>query len=651
MSFSTLISLITILAGALIMAGSVRSGYRSYQFLKRFSDKEARKLQHLKMVHLVLMLFFMIGYLSVAFAIYTGTSQISELVVGLIFFFGAIFVLLGVYLHSAMATMLSNKIQLVQESRDELEIEQARLLEVNTQLAAEVKVRERTEVAARESETRLTKILDSLPIGVLIIDAHSLQIKDVNKLAESMIGVNRSDIVGDQCCQHICSSENHKCPLAGIGEQVIQDECVLTTAQGTELPVLKTLCRIELQGRPHFLEAILDISEKRLLETQLQRSQKMEALGTLAGSVAHDLNNILSSLVSYPELLLLDIEEEDPIRKPLKTIMRSGQKAAVIVQDLLTLARRNTVKNEVFNLYEVVIDYLESPEHERLVSYHPGVSFEFIPEGETFFVMGSSIHLGKTVMNLISNGAEALINSGSVLLRLELRYINSPLRGYDDILEGEYVVLTVLDDGVGINQGDLDRIFEPFYTNKVMGHSGTGLGMAVVWNTVQDHQGYIEVDSIQGEQTTFRLYFPATENKTNHDARAEGRVDFHGKGEKILVVDDMAEQREIAASILKRLGYDFVAVGSGEKAVEYLAENRVDLVLLDMIMEPGIDGLETYRRILEIRTEQPVVLVSGFAELDRVQEMRELGLQSQIEKPYTLSTLADSIYNTLNPTL
>ena len=174
-----------------------------------------------------------------------------------------------------------------------------------------------------------------------------------------------------------------------------------------------------------------DITEKRLLEARLQRVQKMEAIGTLAGGVAHDLNNILSGLVSYPELLMLDIPQDSPLREPILTIKNSGEKAAAIVQDLLTLARRGVAVTEVVNLNTMIREYLKSPEHEKLKSFHPKIQIETNLDENILNIMGSPIHLSKTVMNLVSNAAEAMPLGGKILISTENKYIDIPVKGYD----------------------------------------------------------------------------------------------------------------------------------------------------------------------------------------------------------------------------
>ena len=383
------------------------------------------------------------------------------------------------------------------------------------------------------------------------------------------------------------------------------------------------------------------------LEFKLNQAQKMEAIGKLAGGVAHDLNNILSGLVSYPELMLLDLPEESPLRKPIMTIKKSGEKAARIVQDLLTLSRRGVTTTEVVNLNAIIEEYLKSPEFEQLKTYHLQVEVECSLEKKLLNVLGSSVHLSKTIMNLVVNSAEAMPLGGTIHIATDNRYIDRPVSGYDNVTEGDYVVVSVSDCGVGIPDEDIERIFEPFYTKKTMGRSGTGLGMAVVWGTVSDHNGYIEIDSEVGKGTTIRIYIPVTRLEKSQKAESVRLNDIKGNRETVLVVDDITEQREIATGILKKLDYQVKVCTNGEEAIRYIGEHHVDLLVLDMIMEPGIDGLETYRRILEVKKSQKAVIASGFSETERVKTALELGAGTYVQKPYTLETLGLAVQSEL----
>ncbi len=386
----------------------------------------------------------------------------------------------------------------------------------------------------------------------------------------------------------------------------------------------------------------------RRLERRLQQAEKMEALGTLAGGVAHDLNNVLGILVGYSELLLLNISETNPLRNHVEKLMQGGVRAAVIVQDLLTLARRGIQTQSVINLNDVIREYQQTPEFEHLRSVSPGVRIQFKLANDLLNIKGSSSHISKTFMNLLANAAEAMPEGGRLTVTTSNRHLDRPVQGYDDVRSGDYVTLSVSDTGEGISEEDLKHIFEPFYSKKVLGRSGTGLGLAVVWSTVKDHQGYIDVHSEKGKGTTLTLYLPVTREEMAGPSVAVPMSQYMGRKESILVVDDVSEQRELASLMLSRLNYQVTTAASGEEAIAYMNSHRVDLVLLDMIMDPGLDGLDTYRRILDIHPKQKAIIVSGFSESARVQSAMALGVGAYLKKPYVLEKLGLAVRNELD---
>ena len=388
--------------------------------------------------------------------------------------------------------------------------------------------------------------------------------------------------------------------------------------------------------------------ERRSMQERLQRSEKMEALGQLAGGVAHDLNNVLGVSTIYSELLQDKFPEGDPARSYANNILSSNEKAAAIIQDLLTLARRGVAAAEVMDLNTVTANFLKSPVFEKIQAFHPNVFFRVECDEELMHIKGSPVHIEKTVMNLVLNAAEAISNKGEVTIKTENRYLDTPIRGYDEVKQGDYVVLTVSDTGMGIPAQNIGKIFEPFYTQKTMGRSGTGLGLTIVWGTVKDHNGYTDVQSEIGKGTTFTLYFPVTREELTAQKKKVPIEQYMGKGESVLVIDDIAEQRDIASTLLTRLGYQVHAVPSGEEAVSYLKENTADILVLDMIMPPGIDGLETYRRVLELNPKQKAILVSGFAETVRVKGAQKLGAGAYVKKPYLMEKIGVAIRDELN---
>jgi signal transduction histidine kinase/ActR/RegA family two-component response regulator len=401
------------------------------------------------------------------------------------------------------------------------------------------------------------------------------------------------------------------------------------------------------QLRQEMAERARAETEKRELANSLKRAEKMEAIGLLAGSVAHDLNNTLNSIVLHPELLLLDLPADSPLREGLLTIHRAGKRAAAVVADLLTMARRSVTTRQVLNLNEVISSLMTSVEFTDLKTHHRDVRVEMKLAPSLLNVQGSPVHLSRAIQNLVLNSMEAIENGGRVTLSTTNVYVDKPSGKYELVPEGEYATLTIEDTGAGIAPEDLERIFEPFYTKKVMGRSGTGLGMAIVWGTVKDHDGFIDVCSEQGRGTTVTLFLPVTRELVKVNAADWKIEDYLGHQESVLIVDDVELQRDLCTSILTKLGYKVTSVSSGEEAVEYIKHNPVDLLVLDMIMDPGIDGLETFARIVEIKPGQKAVVTSGFSETERVHQAKALGVGAYLRKPYTLESIAVAVRNEL----
>jgi len=515
--------------------------------------------------------------------------------------------------------------------------------------------RKQAEEALLESENRFKTLFEFAPDAYYLNDLEG-QFIDGNRAAEELSGYKKEEIIGKDLIKLDLMQPHELSKAAELlgknieGKSTGPDELTLKRKDGRQVAVEIRTLPINIKGQDIVLGIARDISERKKaeearkeLEAQLQRAQKMEAIGTLAGGVAHDLNNILSGIVSYPELLLMQLPEDSTLRKPVATMQESGKRAAAVVQDLLTLARRGVAVTEVVNLNAIISEYFLSPEYEKLKSLHSEVQVEVNLEKDLLNIMGAPVHLSKTIMNLVSNAAEAMPNGGEIIIYTENRYLDRPLSGYEDVEEGDYAVLKVSDTGVGISKKDQERIFEPFYTKKVMGRSGTGLGMAVVWGTMKDHKGYIDVESAEGKGSTFTLYFPVTRKKLPEEKPLVSIEEYKGRGEVILIVDDVDVQREIASTLLSQLGYSVVAVPSGEEAVEYIKGNKVDLLILDMIMDPGMDGLETYERILEICPGQKAIISSGFSETDRVREALRLGAGQYVKKPYTMEKIGMAV--------
>ena len=507
--------------------------------------------------------------------------------------------------------------------------------------------RKQAEEAQRVSEEKYRALYNNSPDMHVSVSLDNAGILLCNDTLLNKTGYSREELIGSPIFKMYhddCMDEVKKTFQEFVETGVIEDkELTLKRKDGSKIDVSLNVNAVRDQAGEiiYSISSWRDITdakkaenEKKKLETQLQQAQKMEALGLMAGGVAHDLNNILSGIVTYPELLLMDLPEESHFRRPLKTIQESGMRAVDVVGDLLTIARGVATGKEVMKLNTIVTEYLLSPECQELEKARSFVSYRTDLDPDLLNMNGSPTHINKTFMNLITNASEAIEDSGTVTISSNNRYLDEPLKGYEDVRQGEYVVLSVSDEGSGISPEDLERIFEPFYTKKVMGRSGTGLGLAVVWNTVQDHKGYINVKSSE-EGTVFELYFPVTREQVAAEEEEIPLEDYLGNGEKILVIDDEERQREIAGVLLTKLGYVAESVSSGEEAIEYLKEHPMDLIVLDMVMPKGINGRKTYEEIIKIHPGQKAIIASGYAKTTEVDLAQELGAGKYIRKPYT----------------
>lgn len=501
------------------------------------------------------------------------------------------------------------------------------------------------------SETRFHNLVNLLPEMIWEADKHG-HIRYANKAAIDRFALEDFEdskvrwfdlIVEDQ---KIRARQNFENCLKGHEEGLQEYDAI--DRNGTKFPILVHSSVIKNDQEVYGARTIvIDIGDRRNLENELNRAQKMKAIGMMAGGVAHDLNNLLSGVVSYPELILMSLPEDSELRQPVKAIRESGLQAAEVVSDLLTVARGIAANKQVHDVNALISNYLKSPDFKKLEEIYPQISFTVSLNPTTRNISCSAIHFKKSLMNLVANSAEAIgstsagqvtISSGTTICANQAAE-NSPTKQ-------NYTIVKVKDTGIGLSKKDAEHIFEPFYTKKKMGRSGTGLGLTIVWNTMIDHDGWVEVDSRRG-QTVFTLYFPSTEEEPSDTRDKLDLVLLHGKNQTVLVIDDDPRQRDIATKLLQTLNYQVICCSSGEEAISYLKEKTVDILLLDMLMDPGINGLETYKHIVKMHPGQRAVIASGYSKSAEVQETLRLGANSYISKPYTLEQLAQAISSAL----
>jgi len=503
----------------------------------------------------------------------------------------------------------------------------------------------------RENASRFRKILDTIPTGIIIVDAENHKMVYVNPAAAAMVGTDPGSISGKVCHEVLCASAEENCPMISTRD-MNQSERFLLAADGRRVPVLKTVSRTTLEGRECFIESLIDLSdqiraeeEKKKLEHQLRQAQKMEALGTLAGGIAHDFNNILSAVLGYSELGLQDVSDTaHPLYPKLKAIHHAGHRAKALVEQILSFSRMQEQLQAPIKVSPIVKEALKLlqtslPANIRVQSKikadHP--------------VMGDPTQIHQIIMNLCTNAYHAMLETGGVLsVFLEQMIVGEAENtGALNLDPGPYVRLVVSDTGMGISPAILERIFDPYFTTKEKG-KGTGLGLAVVHGIVKSHRGEITVDSAVGKGTTVRVFLPVS----GDDASESGveSTSIPRGSEHILLVDDEKDLVEIGREMLQRLGYRVTGVVGSIAALETFKTDpfRFDLVVTDYNM-PGLTGDQMARQMLEIRPGARIIVCTGFSEIFDPQRAQSMGIRRVLMKPLTMESIAHAVRDVLEP--
>jgi PAS domain S-box-containing protein len=510
----------------------------------------------------------------------------------------------------------------------------------------------------RRSGKRFRHLFENASDAIYLVDPDTRRIVDCNRKALLLDGYSRSEMTAKKMFELYPEEEHALVDLTD--QQVVKkgsyaplDLLHHIRKDRSMVPVEISSSLVRLGAGQLIMNIVRNASNRVALEEKQEKeaaksrhASRMEAIGLMAGGVAHDLNNILSGVVSYPELIMMQLPEDSPIRDSLQVVMDSGQRAASVVADLLTVARGAACVKEIKSLNELIKKYLRSPEIRKIKVLQPRIEFSLKLADRIPKIECSPIHIQKILLNLITNASESIDDYGKVEIRTSCQLI-LPEDASQDLPAGEYAVLCVQDTGSGISQHDREHIFDPFYTTKKMGRSGTGLGLSVVWNTVQDHEGYIQVTS-NDSGTCFTIFLPVCRQSEQDLAKPEKekQAAVSGNG-TILVVDDEPVQRDIATKILSSQGYKVHTVAGGEQAVSFLQEQPVDLVILDMIMDPGMNGRETFEQIIRIRPSQKAIVVSGYSASKDIKRVMELGVRFLLKKPYTIAELGKAVYNAL----
>jgi two-component system, cell cycle sensor histidine kinase and response regulator CckA len=411
--------------------------------------------------------------------------------------------------------------------------------------------------------------------------------------------------------------------------------------------------------------------QHRTLQDKLVRAQRMEALGILAGGVAHDLNNILCPVLALPPLIKKQLDQlratgdrakEDVITEEIRQIEEACERAVAVVQDVMTSSVGGKFERKNQDINRIVRDFMKSAELIDMRLSRPDVVIETKLANDLVAVLGSDVHLSRVVSNLVRNGLEAIDNrhkdgpgpaaQNVLTIRTSMAHLSEPLMGYEVISLGNYVLLEIADTGTGISSSSIQRVFEPFFTTKqISSTTGNGLGLSIVHGIVKDHDGFIDIETAIGTGTTVKVYLPLAATGT---ATAEAEAPVKGGIEHILIVDDDPGTRFVGRRLLNMLGYTVTEASTGPEAIKLVedarkagAERPFDLIMLDMLADDSCDGLETYKHISEMCPNQKAILVSGFTATDRASEMMNMGVAC-LPKPYSLKDLSVALRQELD---
>jgi PAS domain S-box-containing protein len=507
------------------------------------------------------------------------------------------------------------------------------------------KIAERT-LALEKSERDLRSILDSINAAVVIIDSGNYRILECNKTALDIIGVDKNEVTGSFCHRFMCVLEKGRCPVMDCNQTIHNAEQDLIKGNGSKVPILKKVSPIFWNGRKCLVESFIDITELKFLENQFHQTQKLEAIGRLAGGVAHDFNNLLMAIMGYSDLILMNLPPVETVpSNQVREIKKAAQRAADLTQQLLELSRKQVLEPKVLDLNAIVIDL------EKILWRLLGEDLELVTVLDPTLgnIRSDRAHLEQIIVNLAVQAREAMKPSGGKLI-IETNGVTigqTTHRRYPLMAPGPYALLAISDNGRGMDAETRSKVFEPFFSFKER-QNRPGLGLSTVYSIVRQSGGYIWVYSEVNQGTTFKIYFPLVEG----GVLEKGRGDGPGKGlsgsETILLVEDEDLLRKPLREILEMNGYTVLEAGNAEEALQ-LAEQyaeSIDLLLTDVVM-PGLNGRELAERLTALRSNVRVLFMSGYTNNMVVHNgILEEGL-AFLEKPFTPEALTVKIRQVL----
>lgn len=481
-------------------------------------------------------------------------------------------------------------------------------------IITDISEHERAEQTIRESEEKYRGVVEESLVGVYIIEGGLF--KYVNKQYCAISGFTYNELVNKAYQLELVHPDDRdtvrdhtNARFRGESDSIAY-QFRMIRKDGQEIMVKALGSVSSHQGRPAIVGTLLDISKEHALEQQLRQAQKMEAIGQLAGGVAHDFNNILTALIGYGNLLKMKMRENDPLTLYVDQMLASSEKAAGLTQSLLSFSRKQLIKLESHKINSIIMDAEKLLK--RLLT--EDIELKILLSSENLVILTDTTQMNQILLNLATNARDAMPQGG--ILSIETRAVEL---GKDFFFfhgkgeAGKYIRIAVSDTGHGMDDTTKEQIFNPFFTTKGVG-KGTGLGLSIVYGIVKQHNGLIDVQSNPGRGTTFFLYFPTANSQCAEAKIIEPSPEKAPNGkEVILVAEDNTEVRLLTKEVLEGSGYTVLEARDGWDAIEKFAQNkdRINLVILDVVM-PKKNGNEAYNEIRKIREDVKALFTSGY---------------------------------------
>jgi PAS domain S-box-containing protein len=509
-------------------------------------------------------------------------------------------------------------------------VDRARLVQCNIR---EVTERKREEEKLRKSEEFTRNILQSVDEGFIVIDLE-YRVIAANRAYLNFIDKPLEEVIGKHCYElshHVdkpcCEDGTTVCPVTLTFKTGEHYSSIHTHYDNTGAPVYLEVKSYPLKDKSgkivSAIEIINDITERKKLEDQLRHAQKMEAVGTLAGGIAHDFNNILNVILGYGTMVMDRIGDDQLSREQMNEVLTAADRAATLTKRLLVFSRKQVVEVKPVNINELILGLQKMLV--RIISESIEIALDLADR--PLMVMADAGQMEQVLINLASNARDAMPEGGRLTIGTGLQEIDDEyitVYGYGK--PGMYALITVADTGQGMDEETQKKIFEPFFTTKGIGE-GTGLGLAISYGIIKQHSGYIKAYSETGRGTTFKIWFPLSEDTTEEKPKAEALSYPKGGTETILVAEDDASLRKLSRIVLESCGYNVITAEDGEDAITKFMENRerISLVLVDMIM-PKKNGKEVGETIRKVSPRTNILFASGYTmDIIKTKELTESG--------------------------